>query len=71
MDIEGSEYEALEGAKNLICNCKPDLSICVYHKRDDLFTIPKLIHSFYDKYKFYLRAYSRYSTEIVLYAIAE
>lgn len=71
MDIEGFEYEAIEGAKNMIYAYKPDLAICVYHKRDDLLRIPNLITDIYDGYRFYLRAYSRYSTEIVLYAVAK
>ena len=71
MDIEGAEYDALMGAKDAICRDKPLLAICVYHKRDDLLTIPKLIKSFSEEYSFYLRAYSRHSIEIVLYAVAQ
>lgn len=69
MDIEGAEYDALLGARDTICRDKPVLAICVYHKRDDLLTIPKLIRSFSAEYRFYLRAYSRHSSEIVLYAV--
>lgn len=69
MDIEGSEYNALLGAKNTILNFAPTLAICVYHKRDDLLELPKLIKSFRDDYNFYLRIYKPYSTELVLYAV--
>lgn len=69
MDIEGAELEALKGAEQLICGHKPKLAICVYHKREDIYTIPKLLKSFRDDYKFYLRHYSDTIYETVLYAV--
>jgi len=71
MDIEGSEYEGLLGAKNTIERCSPKLAICVYHKSDDLIQIPTLIKSFKgaDIYNFYLRHHSNRLSETVLYAI--
>lgn len=68
MDIEGSELNALKGARNTIETCKPILAVCVYHRRDDLITIPNYIRSICPEYSFYIRAYSRYSQELVLYA---
>jgi FkbM family methyltransferase len=69
MDIEGSELNALHGAENTIRKYKPILAICVYHKKNDLLTIPKYIYSLCPEYKFYLRAHSKYSQELVLYAV--
>lgn len=69
MEIEGSELEALKGAKNTISKFKPKLAICVYHKKDDMILIPKYIKSLNSDYKFYLRNYSSNGCEIVLYAI--
>jgi FkbM family methyltransferase len=69
MDIEGSELNALHGAANVIRRCRPILTICVYHKMDDLLTIPSYIHSLVPDYRFYLRAHSKYSQELVLYAV--
>lgn len=69
MDIEGSELNALMGARNTIETYKPILVVCVYHRRDDLITIPNYIWSICPEYSFYIRAYSRYSHELVLYAI--
>lgn len=71
MDIEGSEYGALLGAKNHIINDKPKLLISVYHNNMDLWRIPKLIFEYNQDYNFYLRYYgsNTYPTEIVLIAI--
>ena len=71
MDIEGAEYKALLGAEKSIKHSHPVLAICVYHKKRDLLEIPNLIKSFCSEYKFYLRAYSKYSQELVLYAVCE
>ena len=70
MDIEGSEMEALKGATKIIEISKPILAICVYHKSEDLFTIPQYIKKLNPNYKFYLRKHSNVSShELVLYAI--
>lgn len=71
MDIEGSEYDALLGCKGLINSYKPVLSICIYHKPDDYFTLPNLIHSMNPDYKFYVRQYAFNDNETILYAIDE
>ncbi len=69
MDIEGSELSALKGAKQTITKYKPKLAVCVYHKIDDLVTIPQYIKSINPEYKLYLRSYEPSPIETVLYAI--
>lgn len=69
MDIEGSEYQALLGAKRMIARYKPRLAISVYHKPEDLWELPYLIYELNPTYTFYLRHYSLDSNELVLYAI--
>lgn len=72
MDIEGSELEALKGAKNTIRRNMPKLAICCYHKSDDLINLYSYIKSFNTDdlfYKFYLRHHSNSAYETVLYGI--
>jgi FkbM family methyltransferase len=69
MDVEGVELEALRGAQNTIRQYKPRLAVCVYHKREDLVTIPQYILSLREDYKLYLRHYGNFTSELVLYAI--
>lgn len=70
MDIEGAELRALMGAENSLKKFRPKLAICVYHKGDDLITIPKYIKSINGNYKFFLRQNSIGLSETVLYAIS-
>lgn len=69
MDIEGSELEALKGAEGIIRKYKPRLAICIYHKPEDMYTLPDIIKSFRNDYIFYLRQYSDTFCDTVLYAI--
>lgn len=68
MDVEGAELDALKGARNLILINRPKLAICIYHKMDDIFTIPQYLLSLYPDYSFALRHYGLSDTETVLYA---
>ena len=69
MDIEGTELEALIGAKDTITKYKPKLAISVYHKKQDIIDIPLYIKSLVSEYKLFLRHYSNHAGETVLYAI--
>lgn len=69
MDIEGAEIEALRGCKKIIQRYKPKLAICIYHKPEDLFTIPLLIKEMRDDYKLLIRQYGNSRFETVCYAI--
>ena len=71
MDIEGSELSALEGAAETIKRLHPCLTICVYHKQEDLIEIPPYINSLVGEgvYEYYLRYHGADLAELVFYAI--
>jgi FkbM family methyltransferase len=51
LDVEGSEFDVLLGAKNTIREYRPILIISVYHRDQDFFEIPKLIKEMKTQYK--------------------
>lgn len=69
LDIEGAEVQGLLGARNIIATQKPKLAICLYHRPEDLWEIPLLIHKLHPDYKMVIRhhSYTNY-TDTVLYA---
>lgn len=69
MDIEGAESQSLYGCSELIKKHCPKLAISIYHKPEDIFDLLKLILSFNNNYKFYLRHYSCVDWDTVLYAL--
>lgn len=69
MDIEGSELEALKGAREQITRYTPRLAICVYHRKEDLYEIPRLIMDYNPGYRFYLRIHQSMPTELTLFCM--
>lgn len=69
MDIEGAELDALEGARQTISKYKPKLAISLYHKKEDILTIPLYLAEIRPDYKFYLRCYTNKRWDFVLYAV--
>jgi FkbM family methyltransferase len=55
IDVEGAEAQVLKGSKTVIAKSRPKMIVSLYHKCEDMFELPLLIHSFYSRYKFYLR----------------
>ncbi|MCD8543312.1 MAG: FkbM family methyltransferase [Sulfurospirillum cavolei] len=55
MDIEGAEIPALEGALNTIRQFKPRLALCLYHKWDDVITIPRFLDTTGVDYRLYFK----------------
>ncbi len=54
-DVEGSEREALEGSNGTIEKHLPALLISLYHRSEDIFELPLLIHEKHPDYKLYMR----------------
>ena len=69
LDIEGSEANALQGAKKLISRCRPVITMAMYHKPGDMWDLPLLVNQLADDYKFYIRQHDNNSFEAVFYAI--
>lgn len=69
MDIEGAELEALKGAIKTIKTCKPRLAISIYHKLEDICTIPRFIENILPEYRYFIRHMCYGYTETVLYAV--
>ncbi len=55
MDVEGVEREALLGARNTLCRCKPKLAVSAYHRTDDFVKLLLLINELNPNYRLYLR----------------
>jgi len=69
MDIEGAEFDALLGAKQVIQEFKPILAISVYHQQNHLWRIPMIVRTFCDQYSFFLRPHNEEAWDLILYAI--
>lgn len=68
MDIEGAELDTLKGMERILKECRPKLAVCVYHKVEDIYTIPKFIQSVVPEYHFKLRQHRPCIYGTVLYA---
>ncbi len=55
MDVEGAEREALWGACRTISKYNPRLMVALYHRNEDIFELPLLVHKLNPKYKLYIR----------------
>lgn len=69
LDVEGAELKSLKGTANTIRKYKPRLAISLYHKPSDIYEIPQLLMEYRPDYRFYIRHYTSYVWETVLYAV--
>lgn len=71
-DVEGVEWEALQGSASTIAKWKPDLAVSLYHRAEDLWKLPLLVHKMNPGYKLYLRRPPYIPPwDLCLYAIEE
>ena len=54
-DVEGSESEAIEGARETILRSHPVMKIACYHRSEDVFAIPEKVLGIRDDYKVFMR----------------
>ncbi len=69
LDVEGAELDVLKGAANVLKTHRPQLAISIYHKRDDVYTIPLFLAETLKNYTFRLGHYSPGFCESIWYAI--
>lgn len=69
LDIEGAEKEAIIGATKTIQEHKPNLAVSLYHKPEDLWELPLLIHDIEPSYDMYLRVHEDLCLSTILYCV--
>lgn len=67
MDIEGSEYDAILGAKRVIQTCKPRLAISIYHIGKDYYRLPLLVKELVPEYKIAIRHHKKNHCDTDMY----
>lgn len=54
-DVEGSELDAIEGARETILKSRPAMKIACYHRSEDVFALPEKVLGIRDDYKVFMR----------------
>ena len=68
IDVEGADLETLQGARRTIVESEPWLAISVYHKPDDLWTLPQYVAGLNADYRFALRSNGADGADLMIYA---
>lgn len=66
MDLEGSEASAILGAERLFREVGPRFAICLYHRLEDMWLLPRALKTFRPDYKFWCKK-SAPAAEFVLF----
>lgn len=69
MDVEGWECQALRGAEKIIKRNTPIITVSLYHKREDIWKIPKLLLELNPQYVFFIDHHTLGWSDTVLYAL--
>lgn len=69
LDIEGAEPDALRGASELLRKHMPVLAVCLYHRSEHLWQVPRYIHETAPGYELFIRRYAEDCWELVCYAV--
>lgn len=68
LDVEGHELASLQGAEQTILECRPRIAVCVYHRDDDLLTIPAYLKSLNPDYNIGLRHCNQVRFDTICFA---
>jgi FkbM family methyltransferase len=69
LDIEGAEYDALQGAAEHIRSETPTMAVCIYHDQRDFWRVPLRVLETNDRYSLHVRHYSEGVHETVMFFI--
>jgi FkbM family methyltransferase len=69
LDIEGSEPDALEGARKTIMTHRPKMAVCAYHAPDHLWRIPQMLNDLLPDSLLTLRAHCADGFDCVCYCL--
>ena len=70
LDVEGAEAEALSGGRMVIARDCPMINMAIYHRSEDLFRLPLLLHEINPHYRIYLRQHPHIPAwDLNLYAV--
>lgn len=70
IDVEGAEKQTLSGGIQTLQRDKPKINVAVYHRSEDIFELPLLLHSINPNYKLFLRQHPHIPAwDLNLYAI--
>lgn len=68
-DIEGSEPDALEGARKTLTTHRPKMAVCAYHAPDHLWRIPQILNELLPNSLLSLRAHCADGFDCVCYCL--
>ncbi len=71
IDAEGEEINILEGARGVISKNAPSISVAVYHKINHIWETPFLLKEINSAYRLYLRNYTGFCSETILYGVCK
>jgi len=69
LDVEGDELAALHGGLKTLKAAQPVVAVCVYHRPEDLWTIPLFLRDALPGHRLHLRAHAWDGFELVAYAV--
>ncbi len=55
LDVEGAEESALNGGRETIRRCSPNMAVSLYHRTDDLYALVNMVHKLLPDHRLYLR----------------
>ena len=71
LDVEGAELAALQGAARILRTQRPLVAACVYHRPEDLWTVPEFILEAMPASRLYLRRHGWDGWETVVYVVPD